>query len=65
MQAIILAAGMGKRLKELTRDNTKCMVKVSLENMWKIRDKYLYNVSHSTEVGAKYIIKWLIEMSKR
>ena len=28
MQAIILAAGMGKRLKELTHDNTKCMVKV-------------------------------------
>ena len=29
MQAIILAAGMGKRLKELTHDNTKCMVKVN------------------------------------
>ena len=29
MQAIILAAGMGKRLKELTRNNTKCMVKVN------------------------------------
>lgn len=29
MQAIILAAGMGKRLKELTRDNTKCMIKVN------------------------------------
>ena len=29
MQAIILAAGMGKRLGELTRDNTKCMVKVN------------------------------------
>ena len=29
MQAIILAAGMGKRLKALTRDNTKCMVKVN------------------------------------
>ena len=29
MQAIILAAGMGKRLKELTKDNTKCMVKVN------------------------------------
>jgi len=28
MQAIILAAGMGKRLKELTEHNTKCMVKV-------------------------------------
>ena len=29
MQAIILAAGMGKRLKELTRNNTKCMVTVN------------------------------------
>lgn len=29
MQAIILAAGMGKRLKELTKHNTKCMVKVN------------------------------------
>ena len=29
MQAIILAAGMGRRLKELTRDQTKCMVKVN------------------------------------
>lgn len=29
MQALILAAGMGKRLKELTRDNTKCMVQVN------------------------------------
>ena len=28
MQAIILAAGMGKRLKELTAHNTKCMIKV-------------------------------------
>lgn len=28
MQAIILAAGMGKRLKELTADNTKCMIEV-------------------------------------
>lgn len=29
MQAIILAAGMGKRLKGLTQNNTKCMVKVN------------------------------------
>lgn len=29
MQAIILAAGMGKRLGELTHNNTKCMVKVN------------------------------------
>ena len=29
MHAIILAAGMGKRLKELTQNSTKCMVKVN------------------------------------
>ena len=29
MQGIILAAGMGKRLKELTNNKTKCMVKVN------------------------------------
>lgn len=29
MQAVILAAGMGKRLKELTKYNTKCMVRVN------------------------------------
>jgi len=28
MQAIILAAGMGKRLGELTKNSTKCMVKI-------------------------------------
>ena len=29
MQAIILAAGMGKRLGEFTKNNTKCMVEVN------------------------------------
>lgn len=29
MQAVILAAGMGKRLKELTQSNTKCMITVN------------------------------------
>jgi len=29
MQAIILAAGMGKRLRDLTKNNTKCMIKVN------------------------------------
>ena len=29
MQAIILAAGMGKRLKELTSNATKCMGEVN------------------------------------
>ena len=29
MQAIILAAGMGRRLGEFTKENTKCMVPVN------------------------------------
>ena len=29
MQGLILAAGMGKRLKELTQNNTKCMAMVN------------------------------------
>jgi len=43
MQGVILAAGMGKRLKELTNDNTKCMVKVNgitmIERALRILDK--------------------------
>lgn len=33
MQAIILAAGMGKRLGDLTKGNTKCMVEVGHETL--------------------------------
>lgn len=33
MQAIILAAGMGKRLGELTKGHTKCMIKVNGETL--------------------------------
>jgi len=43
LQAIILAAGMGKRLKELTQDSTKCMIKVNgitlIERMLRQLDK--------------------------
>lgn len=43
MQAIILAAGMGKRLQGLTKNNTKCMVKVNgitmIERSLRILDK--------------------------
>lgn len=43
MQAIILAAGLGKRLKQLTKDNTKCMVEVNgvtlIERMLRILDR--------------------------
>lgn len=44
MQAIILAAGMGKRLKQLTQDSTKCMVTVNgvtlIERMLRQLEKY-------------------------
>lgn len=43
MQAIILAAGMGKRLGKLTKENTKCMVEVGgvklVERALQILDK--------------------------
>ena len=42
MQAIILAAGMGRRLGEKTRDNTKCMVEV---NGVKLIDRLLKQLS--------------------
>lgn len=47
MQAIILAAGMGKRLKHLTENNTKCMVKVNgisiIERALRILDRKALN----------------------
>lgn len=42
MQAIILAAGMGNRLGELTKNNTKCMVKV---NQTSLIDRVLLQLS--------------------
>lgn len=43
MQAIILAAGMGKRLGEYTKDNTKCMLPVNGE---RLIDRTLTMLSH-------------------
>ncbi|MBQ7539493.1 MAG: NTP transferase domain-containing protein, partial [Bacteroidaceae bacterium] len=42
MQAIILAAGMGRRLGELTKNNTKCMIEV---NGVKLIDRMLSQLS--------------------
>ncbi len=42
MQAIILAAGMGKRLRHKTKDNTKCMVEV---NGRRLIDRSLDNIT--------------------
>ena len=43
MQAILLAAGMGKRLGEYTKNNTKCMVEV---NGIKLVDRVITQLSH-------------------
>lgn len=47
MQGLILAAGMGKRLKDLTSDKAKCMVKVNgvtlIERALRILDKKSLN----------------------
>ncbi len=44
MQALILAAGMGKRLRNLTANNTKCMIRVNgvtlVERMLKQLDRF-------------------------
>lgn len=50
MQAIILAAGMGKRLKELTSNATKCMVEVNGVTMIE------RTLGHLEKLGLKRII---------
>ena len=50
MQAIILAAGMGKRLGELTKDNTKCMLPV---NGVRLIDRML---THFSELNLNKVI---------
>ncbi|MBR6104151.1 MAG: aminotransferase class I/II-fold pyridoxal phosphate-dependent enzyme [Paludibacteraceae bacterium] len=50
MQALILAAGMGKRLGELTKNNTKCMLPV---NGVRLIDRFITQLS-------KYSLKKLI-----
>ena len=50
MQAIILAAGMGRRLGQLTKENTKCMVKV---NGTRLIDRVLGQLSG---LGLKRIV---------
>jgi choline kinase len=64
MQAMILAAGMGKRLKELTNDNTKCMIEVNgitlIERMLRQLDdlqlsKIIMVVGYKAEPLIEYI----------
>jgi len=64
MDAIILAAGMGKRLKNLTKDKTKCMITVNdttlIERMLNQLDKLNLNkivlvVGYQSEKLIKFI----------
>ena len=50
MQAIILAAGMGRRLKDLTRDNTKCMIRVNDQTLI---ERVLFQLD-SLNLGANF-----------
>lgn len=50
MQAIILAAGMGRRLGEYTQDNTKCMLEVNGVKLVDRALEYLHNAKISRVV---------------
>lgn len=70
MQAIILAAGMGKRLRELTNDATKCMVKVNgvtmIERMLSQLDKLnLSRVVLVVGYEAEKLIKFVSTLTVR
>lgn len=67
MQAIILAAGMGKRLKELTKDNTKCMVEVNgvplIDRMLhQLEKKHLSRIVIVVGYESKKLIDHIAEM---
>lgn len=62
MQAIILAAGMGRRLGELTKNNTKCMLEV---NGRRLIDRFIEQLSkynlHRIVIVVGYEGKKLVE----
>ena len=57
MQAIILAAGMGKRLGALTRNNTKCMIQVNgvtlIERMMRQLDRLSPSLENSCTMASE------------
>lgn len=56
MQAIILAAGMGKRLGDLTQNNTKCMVKVNGVTLIERLLHQLENISQPVSLSRIVIV---------
>ncbi|MES5005736.1 aminotransferase class I/II-fold pyridoxal phosphate-dependent enzyme [Prevotella disiens] len=64
MQAIILAAGMGKRLGEYTKDNTKCMLPINGERLIDRTLKQLSTLNINKVImvvgyGADNLIKYI------
>lgn len=66
MQTVILAAGVGKRLKELTKDHTKCMVEINgrtlieraLENLYSAgMDRIIIVTGYKGDVLKEYVTK--------
>ena len=64
MQALMLAAGMGKRLKKYTNDNTKCMLEVAgkklidraIESILKAKiKKFILVIGYKGQELKKYI----------
>ena len=62
MQAIILAAGMGKRLGELTKENTKCMIEVNGE---KLIDRMLSQLSQLSLERVVIVVGYQAENLKK
>lgn len=56
MQAVILAAGMGKRLGEYTQNNTKCMIKVNGITLIERLLKQLGNINTPTKLSRVVIV---------
>ena len=70
MQVIILAAGMGKRLGELTQNNTKCMIRVNgvtliervLDQFSKLKlNKVIMVIGYNT-LQIRFMIKQIISI---
>lgn len=66
MQTVILAAGVGKRLKELTKNHTKCMVEINgrtlieraMENLCKAgMDRIIIVTGYKGDVLKEYVEK--------
>ena len=52
MQALILAAGMGKRLGKYTNDATKCMVPVNGKTLIEYSIEAIINVKEESDIDS-------------